>query len=62
MKDAGIKNVIRKIGATINLITLFWVWGYVLTLLFVAIGIVCRCAARCAGVVGNSKNVSNHRQ
>ena len=40
--DYGWRRAIRKIAVIINLISLFWVWGYVVTLIFCAIGFIAR--------------------
>ncbi len=36
----GWRNTIRKIGVLINFITFFWVWGYIATLIFAALGFI----------------------
>ena len=40
--DWGWKGTLRKVGTLINLITFFWVWGYVGTLAFCLIGFCAR--------------------
>lgn len=42
LSDWGWKGVLRKIATLINLVTLFWAWGYVAMLIFAAVGFIAR--------------------
>lgn len=42
LSNWGWKDTLRKLGVLINLITLFWVWGYIATLVVAAISFIAR--------------------